>query len=319
MVNSAVLFETFARPVYARQVFDQIKKAQPKKLYFYSNKARIGYPEEMKNNEEIRSWVKEIDWDCELHTFFSDEYVDIYVSTLGSKDWVFKNEEEAIVLEDDSIPSIAFFEYCDFFLNKYRDDKNVGFISGANYAKNYKIKNDVDHIYSDMFYFYGFATWRDRWQNINVNITSQEVISQGLFENYFYTRRAALFFQDRFDKLADFIDRTHCWDYVFMLNCIKDKSYGVYPIVNLVKNIGVVGTHSDSSILRLSNNVYQNDFYPFTSQNLGEYDDDFEKDMLKKTQYKTFRSRLYGLLNSLLLCILGKYNLNRLKLLIKRM
>lgn len=104
-----------------------------------------------------------------------------------------------------------------------------------------------------------------------------------------------------------------------MLNCIKDKSYGVYPIVNLVKNIGVVGTHSDSSILRLSNNVYQNDFYPFTSQNLGEYDDDFEKDMLKKTQYKTFRSRLYGLLNSLLLCILGKYNLNRLKLLIKRM
>lgn len=315
MVNTAVLFETFARPKYARQVFDQIKKAQPKKLYFYSNKARIGYPEEMKNNEEIRSWIKEVDWDCELHTFFRDEYVDIYVSTLGSKNWVFENEEEAIVLEDDSVPSVAFFEYCDFFLNKYRNDKNIGFISGANYAKNYKIKNDVDHIYGDMFYFFGFATWRNRWLNMDVNISSQEVISYGFFDNYFYTRDAALFFQDHFEKISDFIDRTRCWDYVFTLNCIKNKSYGIFPVFNLVKNIGVVGTHSNSSVLRLSNNIYQNDFYPFTSQNLGEFDDIFEKDMLKKIKYKSFRNRL----NSLLLCVLGEYNLNWLKMLIKRM
>lgn len=40
-MDTAVLFETFARPQYARQVFDQIKKAKPKKLYFYSNKARV--------------------------------------------------------------------------------------------------------------------------------------------------------------------------------------------------------------------------------------------------------------------------------------
>lgn len=69
-MDTAVLFETFARPQYARQVFDQIKKAKPKKLYFYSNKARVDRPDEVRNNEEIRSWVKEIDWDCELHTFF---------------------------------------------------------------------------------------------------------------------------------------------------------------------------------------------------------------------------------------------------------
>lgn len=68
-MDTAVLFETFARPQYARQVFDQIKKAKLKKLYFYSNKARVDRPDEVRNNEEIRSWVKEVDWDCELHTF----------------------------------------------------------------------------------------------------------------------------------------------------------------------------------------------------------------------------------------------------------
>ena len=76
-MDTAVLFETFARPQYARQVFDQIKKAKPKKLYFYSNKARVDRPDEVRNNEEIRSWVKEVDWDCELHTFFREEYVDV--------------------------------------------------------------------------------------------------------------------------------------------------------------------------------------------------------------------------------------------------
>ena len=56
-MDTAVLFETFARPQYARQVFDQIKKAKPKKLYFYSNKARVDRPDEVRNNEEIRMWM----------------------------------------------------------------------------------------------------------------------------------------------------------------------------------------------------------------------------------------------------------------------
>lgn len=50
-------------------------------------------------------------------------------------DWVFDNEEQAIILEDDCVPSVAFFEYCDFFLDKYKEDKSIGFISGANYLK----------------------------------------------------------------------------------------------------------------------------------------------------------------------------------------
>jgi hypothetical protein len=95
--------------IQQRQGKDQIKKAKPKKLYFYSNKARVDRPDEVRNNEEIRSWVKEIDWDCELHTFFREEYVDVYTSVQGAMDWVFENEEQAIVLEDDCVPSVAFF------------------------------------------------------------------------------------------------------------------------------------------------------------------------------------------------------------------
>ena len=100
MVNTPILFETFARVEYARKVWEAIKQAQPKKLYFYSNKGRIDRRGEIDKNNEIRSWINEIDWDCELHTWFRDECVDVYTSLRGAINWLFNNEEEGIILED---------------------------------------------------------------------------------------------------------------------------------------------------------------------------------------------------------------------------
>ena len=285
-MDTAVLFETFARPQYARQVFDQIKKAKPKKFYFYSNKARVDRPDEVINNEEIRSWVKEVDWDCELHTFFREEYVDVYTSVQGEMDWVFENEEQAIVLEDDCVPSVAFFEFCDFFLDKYKDDKNIGFISGNNFVKGYQKKEGIDHIYADFFSFFGFASWKDRWRKVNFHITVDEVMSKGCFETYFFNEKNTYSFKKYFTAVADFIDETHVWDYALSLNCIKNKLYGVYPITNLVRNVGVVGCHSSVSVLDLVDYVEQSDYYPFSSQHIGEKDACFEKGMLKKTVEK---------------------------------
>ena len=128
MVQTPVLFETFVRIDYARKVWDAIKTAQPKKLYFYSNKGRKDIEGEIEKNDEIRSWIKEIDWDCDLHTWFRDECVNQYISLKGAMDWVFSNEEQAIVLEDDCVPSLAFFSYCDQLLEKFKNDKRVWLI-----------------------------------------------------------------------------------------------------------------------------------------------------------------------------------------------
>ena len=56
-----VLFMTFVRPDYARLCWDAIKKSQPKVLYFYSNKGRAEKEGEIERNNEIRSFIKEID------------------------------------------------------------------------------------------------------------------------------------------------------------------------------------------------------------------------------------------------------------------
>lgn len=107
-------------------------------------------------------------------------------------DWVFDNEEQAIILEDDCVPSVAFFEYCDFFLDKYKEDKSIGFISGANYLKNYVPEKENDHIYCNLFCFYGFATWKDRWKTLDFNITCEEVIEKGYINRYYRGEKSLL-------------------------------------------------------------------------------------------------------------------------------
>jgi hypothetical protein len=47
--------------------------------------------------------------------------------------WSFDLVEQAIILEDDCIPSSSFFPFCEELLQKYRDDKRVGLIGGANF------------------------------------------------------------------------------------------------------------------------------------------------------------------------------------------
>ena len=96
MVQTPVLFITFVRPDYARQTWNGIKAAQPKKLYFYSSKGRADKEGEVNCNNEIRAYINERDWECDLHTFFRDECVNIYDSLRGAIDWLFENEERGI-------------------------------------------------------------------------------------------------------------------------------------------------------------------------------------------------------------------------------
>ena len=49
-------------------------------------------------------------------------------------DWFFSNEEMGIILEDDCIPSLSFFQFCDQMLLEYQFNEKVFMISGHNKA-----------------------------------------------------------------------------------------------------------------------------------------------------------------------------------------
>lgn len=254
MVETPVLFETFVRVDYARQVWDAIKVAQPKTLYFYSNKGRADKEGEIERNNEIRSWVKEIDWECDLHTWFRDECVDVYTSLRGAISWLFENEERGIILEDDCVPTTAFFSFCDQMLKKFENNKKIWCVSGDNFVDDNFIHDD--YFFSHYHYMYGWATWRDRWERINWNSDwNKESFQIRLFRELYKTKGQARFRVKKLNSITDFINKTKCWDYLFGYTIDINKGLTVHPNRHLVTNIGMIGVNHNGEQISPINKI----------------------------------------------------------------
>lgn len=239
-----VLFITFARPEYARKVFDQIKIAKPKTLYFYSNKARDD-ADELKKNIEVRSYIHEIDWDCKLHTYFREEYVDVYTSFLGALDWVFSTEEDAIILEEDCVPSLAFFDFCEKLLPKFKHDNRVWLITGDNFYPEYN-PSGYDYIFTRYPYQWGWATWRSRWEQVlRSKIPWQEMKDYKLYYQLFPDSKEAKYRIDSDNQAYKSVSNNPCWDLLFGFTVKMNGGFGIIPKINLVSNIGTHGIHSN--------------------------------------------------------------------------
>jgi hypothetical protein len=244
LTKTPVLFITFARPEYARPAFNQIKLAKPQKLYFYSNKARTDNPDEVMRNNTIRSFINEIDWDCDLITFFRDEYVDIYTSLFGAIDWVFANEEQAIILEEDCVASTAFFDYCDKLLPLYAEDPRIWLLSGNNFFEGFN-PNGYDYIFSRYPYQYGWASWRKIWQTVDRNnIRWQEMKEYEIMRQLFPDKKEAEFHIKYSDFIISRLKAQPAWDLIFGFSGKSQGGFGIVPVVNLVSNIGVKGAHN---------------------------------------------------------------------------
>jgi hypothetical protein bacD2_18352 len=242
-----VLYIAFARPEYARQSFNAIKAAKPKKFYFYSNKGREGHGDEIERNEQVRSMLKEVDWDCELHTWFREESVDVYTSLWGAINWLFENEEMGIIVEEDCVTSLAYFDFAKKMLLKYQNDQRIWMISGSNYIEGFN-PHGHDYIFSHNMIIYGWASWRDRWNKVDWdNINIQEMIDEGVFDAVFDTKQQREFHAKRMLKQQNFVSKTKCWDFIFTTTGRSEGALSIVPKYNLVQNVGIEGVHTKDS------------------------------------------------------------------------
>ena len=265
MVENPVLFITFARPEYARKSWDAIKAAKPKNLYFYSNKGRKEKEGEVERNNEIRAYVKEIDWECNLHTWFRDTTVNVYESLYGAISWLFENEEQGIILEEDCVASLAFFDYCDQLLPRYKDDYRIWMISGDNYFENESFSS-CDYFYSQDMQIFGWASWRNRWKQVDweKGLVFDSAFEQNIIEISVRLSRYKILYKRHIKKIRNFVEETNCWDYVFCNWGLFNNSLSIVPHSNLVENIGLSGTHNTKQKKNWNNVVvtYKDARYP---------------------------------------------------------
>jgi hypothetical protein len=234
--KSPVLFLIFNRPDVTLQVFEQIKKVRPSKLYIAADGPRKNRDNESNLCLETRNIIKNIDWDCEIKTLFREENLGCKYAVSSSIDWFFQNEEEGIILEDDCKPSEDFFIFCDTMLEKYRFDQRIGSITGTN------LQNGVKHGLATYYFSYhncvwGWASWRRVWNNYDVELSryNEQDASFG-FKNIFDNELISNPWQNIFKELKS--NKIDTWDYQFSIMNFFNNNLSIVPNVNLISNIG---------------------------------------------------------------------------------
>ncbi len=232
-LETPIAFAIFNRPDLTQRVFDEIKKAQPKKLFVISDGARND--DERKIVDETRKIIDQVDWECEVHKNYSDKNLGCKMRMYSGISWFFENVEQGIILEDDCVPSPSFFSFCEELLNKYKDDERVMMMSGDSFLDNAKEKNS--YYFSKNCFLWGWATWRQAWQQYDINMRAYPKFRRtGGFHKALNNTQAENYWMERFDRA--FFDRIDTWDYHWLLAIWSAGGLCINPYMNLVSNIG---------------------------------------------------------------------------------
>jgi hypothetical protein len=253
-LTTPIAFIIFNRPDTTERVFAEIAKARPTKLLVVADGARVNKVGEADKVTATRAIIERVDWDCEVLTNFSDINLGCKHRVSSGIDWVFSQVEEAIVLEDDCLPDPTFFRFCQEMLERYKHDQRIGMISGDNFQFGARRNND-SYYFSKYVHIWGWATWRDRWQDsYDVELKKWPVIKEGnwLVDILGNVKEASIWGQT-FDKMYQ--GKVDTWDYQWVFANWVEGRVNVMPNVNLISNIGfgVDATHtvSDSYLANL--------------------------------------------------------------------
>ena len=238
--STPILFITFNRPENTRRVLEAILAAKPKDLYVFQDGAREGNEDDKVKCAEVRCIIKKITGNSQinLYTFFSDNNMGCGREPSGAITWFFDNNEQGIILEDDCLPDADFFYYCQELLEKYKDNRRIGFIGGSNYG--YKLQGDASYGFgSGHHQTWGWASWRRSWNLFDYylnNIDYDRFVT--IIKNYYKSTRQRDYWLEIFREVKKDQMNDSCWDYQFYFGMWNKGLLAVCPRVNLVSNVG---------------------------------------------------------------------------------
>lgn len=266
-MNTAVLVLTFNRLDYLKDVFAAIVKAKPSRLYLASDGPRDGKEGEREKITEIRNWMlKQITWDCNVKTRFLEKNSGgCGIGVSSAITWFFEHEEQGIILEDDCVPSQSFFSFCEKMLNHYKDDEGVYSIVGYNPAG--CIKSRYDYEFASISHCWGWATWKNRWQKFTFEFNEDDV---DIADNFSSRPEIQAYWRNIFKIM----EPVNIWDYQWNFCIAKHRGLTIYPVKNLVSNIGEFGVHYTGGGIELHKKICELDIERFNNTKQVDYMND---------------------------------------------
>ena len=252
-MKTAVALIIFNRPDTTERVFLEIAKVRPPKLLVIADGPRSDRLGERERCNAARAIIDRVDWPCDVLTNYSEVNLGCKDRVSSGIDWVFSQVEEAIILEDDCLPNVSFFQFCEEMLDRHRHDERIGMISGTNFLDN-SIEIDESYYFSKYMTIWGWATWRRAWKSYDVNIEFwPKLRSDRFLDSRIILKTEREYWYRVFERVYDGIIDT--WDYQWVLSNWAQSRLSVVPHVNLISNIGFRADATHTASLSIHSDI----------------------------------------------------------------
>lgn len=230
-----VVLNFFNREDTVWKVFESIRMAKPSKLYLVSDGARKGRTGEAEKVRELREKIEEgVDWECKIYKNYADENLGCGKRIESGYNWVFEQEEMAILLEDDTLPVQSFYRYAQELLLRYKDDERVMVISGNNLLQNYH--TEKSYIFSRYASMWGWATWARAWNCYEGSIEAWAKICERKAVEQYYGKRWGKIYSEVIEW--GYTGKVDTWDWQWEATRFWNYGLCIIPRYNMVRNIG---------------------------------------------------------------------------------
>ena len=245
-VDVAVLLLFFNRPEPFQQVFSQVRKARPSRLFLYQDGPRDA--NDLPGIDACREIASQIDWECDVHRRYLEVNEGCDPSEYRSQKWAFSMADKVVVLEDDDVPSVSFFRFCKEMLDRYEHDERVMMIAGFNTDEETP-DADGDYFFTSAFSVWGWASWRrvaDLWDADYSFMKDEHTVRQlrGLIRQRRLRPDLLKMFQCHSQSGKE------CYESIFWASLLLNSGLSIMPSKNMVSNVGLTAdaTHYTSPL-----------------------------------------------------------------------
>ncbi|MBQ7384674.1 MAG: nucleotide-diphospho-sugar transferase [Clostridia bacterium] len=257
--STPVLLIFFNRADTFEKVFARVREAKPRTLILAQDGPRG--EKDLKGIEECRKIAESVDWDCEIIRDYSETNLGCGMRPQTAITNALNRFEQVIILEDDCVPSLSFFRYCDELLEKYKDDERICYISGLNHFEEWDC-GGKDYFYTKTGAIWGWATWRRAWNKYDYYVKSiEDEYSLNLVKSQFLSKSVAeqrvVSWRKAYNSLENG-EKLSYWDAQWGYVKYSQNMLVIVPAKNLIHNIGVGVTSTHAPTMEAKFVKYRN-------------------------------------------------------------
>ena len=249
VLPAPVVIFVYNRPEHTKKTIEALAEnylAKDTNVFIFSDNAK-----NEKSIESVKATRRYIDSINEKNLFKSVEIIKspknkgLANSVINGVTEILDRFGEVIVVEDDLISSRDFLQYMNKSLEFYRDNESIWSISGYNIPIKIPCSYKHDVYLSYRGCSWGWATWSDRWNKVDWNISD--------YNQFKMDKKLRKMFNRGGRDMADMLDlqmekKIDSWAIRWCYSQSKLNMYTVYPVKSRISNIGLDGSGTHKGV-----------------------------------------------------------------------